>query len=680
MAILNFKKIKELQTENDELKAFIQNFSEKDTYFKHIDELIKRARVAYANLTIKKDQTAFTIEHLEKDKTDLNKQIKKLSNEIEQLREMKVDEQNQLITLNNSFTKPIQSSRNKNANTGSGLKLPIHKEMEAAEKRKNEIERETIGLEKKFQEIYKRILELSDIEQKLDSEINKKKDGLNILIERQNEFSHEQLKNFNTRISSLKDEEKKNLLEIKQRIKQLSDREAELLDRINNRTKELEKLEERFEQKNLGVEQESEDKLLSLIVEEQKLSDSIDQKKESLVQLEQSILSLKEEREKIADELKNRLSLLKTEIVPLKYEISNMEIKSPENLISEQETNAIQGVIKALKEEERRIRESIEQLSQTEVFKNELVQESNNDLSAKEIQFASLRQDYETTSDRLKEVSIKNKHLLEELAFKTNELSTVEASLKTKITRLSEVSVELSVQETKLSNLKSKVIEQETRKAKIDDQINKEQNSWGKLEEHFKKLNEIVPMLEKRKEEIELSNGIFEKRFADMFKNYSTQMGEMYKKKNLLEQMLLKKEKDVNEKDQMLFEKLASLEETEKVLSIRQTEAGSIEDLIKTINEQRELLIDDLATLDDKNLEKRIKNKELNIESDLFQRKLVEFENSLRELFRRSEERFSRNTENRTKQENEIREYEARLNELNKGIKDSMNELRKSVV
>ena len=47
----------------------------------------------------------------------------------------------------------------------------------------------------------------------------------------------------------------------------------------------------------------------------------------------------------------------------------------------------------------------------------------------------------------------------------------------------------------------------------------------------------------------------------------------------------------------------------------------------------------------------------------------------MKELFQKSEERFNKNTEQKTRLESEIREYEHRLNELNKGIKDSMEEL-----
>ncbi|MFI5237162.1 MAG: hypothetical protein ACHQLA_04430, partial [Ignavibacteriales bacterium] len=265
--------------------------------------------------------------------------------------------------------------------------------------------------------------------------------------------------------------------------------------------------------------------------------------------------------------------------------------------------------------------------------------------------------------------------ILEELATKTNELSSVENSFNSKMTRLNELTGEVDSLEAKLFILKNEVAEKDSLKTDLNEKIKAEKEAWTKLEEHYKQLVEKVPMLELKKEEMGLSNNMFEKRFADMFRNYSTQMGEMYKKKNLLEQMLIKKEQDVNEKDQTLTEKLSALDETDKILTIRKTETESIEELLTTINEQRELIANDISALEEKNIEKRIQNKELRIESDLFQKKLIEFESGLRELFKRAEDRFQRNTEMKSGIENELREYESRLNELNKAIKDSMNEL-----
>ena len=668
MALLNSKKLKELQSENEELKAFIQDLTNKETHFRQFDELVRRTRVEYANITLKKDQTALTLEHLEKEKNTLISQMQKLSGEIEQLREMKVYEQNQINKLTDNSAK--QHNKNEIA-----IRFPVYKEIELAEKRKTELEKETAEMEKRFREVYQRVLEVGEMEQSLGVEIKKKKEELNALNEKKNEFTKEQLKNFNSKIITLKDEEKKNLLEIKQKIKQLSDRENELNTRLEIRSRELQEIEKKIGQKTLVKETDGGDKLLSLIVEEQKLLDSIDLKKKSLSELEESILYLKAEQRTIANQINRIDTVSKSEKQKFRDETDASKLKSAEIIHFEKEANTIQGVIKALKEEEQKIRESIEQLAQSEELKKEQISQLNDELSSKEIQFASIEKDYDTKSSRLNEISFKNKLILEELAAKTNELSIAENNLKSKTGRLSEITGELEKIERKLITAKSQLAEKDYEKSEIEEKIKVARDTWSKLDDYYKKVKDVVPLLEKRKDEVQISNSMLEKRFADMFKHYSTQMGEMYKKKNLLEQMLIKKENDVNEKDQSLLDKLSALDEAEKVLSIRKTEAESIEDLLKTINEQKELLAGDITSLENKSVEKRIQNKELSIESELYHKKLIEFENGLKELFQKSEERFNKNTEQKARLESEIREYEHRLNELNKGIKDSMEEL-----
>ena len=668
MALLNSKKLKELQSENEELKAFIQDLTNKETHFRQFDELVRRTRVEYANITLKKDQIALTLEQLEKEKNTLINQMQKLSGEIEQLREMKVYEQNQIHKLTDNSVK--QHNKNEIA-----IRFPVYKEIELAEKRKTELEKETAEMEKRFREVYQRVLEVGEMEQSLGVEIKKKKDELNALNGKKNEFTQEQLKNFNSKIITLKDEEKKNLLEIKQKIKQLSDRENELNTRLEIRSRELQEIEKKIGQKTFVKETDGGDKLLSLIVEEQKLLDSIDLKKKSLSELEESILYLKAEQRTIANQINRIETVSKSEKQKFRDETDASKLKPAEIIHFEKEANTIQGVIKALKEEEQKIRESIEQLAQSEELKKELISQLNDELSSKEIQFASIEKDYDTKSSRLNEISFKNKLILEELASKTNELSIAENNLKSKTGRLSEITGELEKIERKLITAKSQLAEKDYEKSEIEEKIKVARDTWSKLDDYYKKVKDVVPLLEKRKDEVQISNSMLEKRFADMFKHYSTQMGEMYKKKNLLEQMLIKKENDVNEKDQSLLDKLSALDEAEKVLSIRKTEAESIEDLLKTINEQKESLAGDITSLENKSVEKRIQNKELSIESELYHKKLIEFENGLKELFQKSEERFNKNTEQKTRLESEIREYEHRLNELNKGIKDSMEEL-----
>lgn len=648
MVIFNSKRIKELHAENEELKSFIKNLTEKETYLKQFDELLKKARIEFANITLKKDQVALTLERLEKEKEKLIPQIQKLRTEIEHLREIKLDEQSQIVLLNDKSV-TIQNGFNQ---IDSAKKLEIQREIELTGKRKLQLEKEIAEKEKRFREVYQRVLDVSEMEQNLDSEIKRKKEEIKLLGEKKNSLLQEQLKDNNGRTLTLNSDENKKLIEAQQRIKQLTAREAELQKKLEFQNNQLQTIDEKIKEKISVSEKDYREKLFALKREEQKLIESINEKKQSLSELQQSITGL--------NELINKS---KTE-----------KIFTDETGLNE-EAESISNVIKSLKREEATIRESIEQLIQTESLKRELISNLNDELSVKEIQFASVEKDYETKSNRLKEISLKNKILLEELAAKTNELSVVEKELKSKAARVNEINAELTDSENKLFSLQNEIADTDRRKSELEEKMKNARESWEKMDGYYKKLKDVVPLLEKRKEELEKSNSAFEKRFADMFRHYSTQMGEMYKKKNLLEQMLIKKEKDVNEKDQTLMDTLSALEEVEKVFSIRKTETEVIEDLLKTINEQRELLNQEITMLENNGIEKRLLVKELNIESELFQKKLAEFENALRELFQKSEARFNKNTERKNFLDGEIKEYENRLNELNIAIKDSMNEL-----
>jgi chromosome segregation ATPase len=149
----------------------------------------------------------------------------------------------------------------------------------------------------------------------------------------------------------------------------------------------------------------------------------------------------------------------------------------------------------------------------------------------------------------------------------------------------------------------------------------------------------------------------------------------MNKKRNVLENILRKKEEDIHEKDDTLEEKIALLDETEKVLVLRQKDVDSFDDLIKLIKDQKSFLQGDLQNLNAKAAEKKLENQELKAESDVLRGKISEFEKSLLNLLNNADERLKKGTEKREKLDNEIKEYEIRLKELNNDIKDSMSEL-----
>ena len=169
--ILYSKKFKELQSENEELKNQIESVKEKEERLKRFEELIKNARIEYASIALKKDQTVQKLEALENDKTRLNDEIFKISSEIKQLREIKLSEQNQLLALNIALSDANNTSQIENADSLSETKHLIHKEIEAAENRKTEITFEIIKLKKVFEEARPKVAELSKVKNALNIEI-----------------------------------------------------------------------------------------------------------------------------------------------------------------------------------------------------------------------------------------------------------------------------------------------------------------------------------------------------------------------------------------------------------------------------------------------------------------------------------------------------------------------------
>ncbi|MBK9098804.1 MAG: hypothetical protein IPM14_11930 [bacterium] len=253
--ILNSKKIKELQSENDELKKLIAGFTEKENRLKQFDELIKKSRIEYANIALKKNQTAHTLEVLENQKAKLNNELHKISSEIKKLREIKVSEQNQVLVLGNLTSKSNQTLSGNNLES---VKDIIYKEIESAEKRKNEIAVETFKFKKKFDELNKKIAEINQIKNALTSEVEKKKEEIGILIGRKKAISQEQNDDITSALLRQNEEKLKLAEDIQARINQLRNQEAIIIDRLTDKRSELQKLDKQLEEKSHLIRNEAE--------------------------------------------------------------------------------------------------------------------------------------------------------------------------------------------------------------------------------------------------------------------------------------------------------------------------------------------------------------------------------------------------------------------------------------
>jgi chromosome segregation ATPase len=149
----------------------------------------------------------------------------------------------------------------------------------------------------------------------------------------------------------------------------------------------------------------------------------------------------------------------------------------------------------------------------------------------------------------------------------------------------------------------------------------------------------------------------------------------MYKQKIHLEKILNEKEKDVEEQDRLLYEKQSALYEIDKVLFIEQDTSELFQELIKKIKKQWEQIKNVISSSEGRGFSEIIQKEKEPTKNSSTHKKLSEFENTLKEMLQKSESYFNKYDEKRPVLENEKKEYGHRLNELNKNIKDSVNEL-----
>ena len=195
-------------------------------------------------------------------------------------------------------------------------------------------------------------------------------------------------------------------------------------------------------------------------------------------------------------------------------------------------------------------------------------------------------------------------------------------------------------------------------------------NQKTDLEKILKELKETTTIIAQLKNDIESGSGQSAKRFTGVIQYYSTLITDITKKKTLVEKDLSKKLKELKSRENLINEKQLVLDEMENVLVIRHNKLKLFEDLTRKITGQRELLEKNILTFNES-----VHSTELIVNSETHQKKLLEFENALKELLHNSDKYSGDLTSTRMMIEKEIFENKKRLNELNQNIRQSTTEL-----
>ena len=425
------------------------------------------------------------------------------------------------------------------------------------------------------------------------------------------------------------------------------------------------------------VEEEAE-----LVETKETLSNEVDQLEEKLKELTESyseleasvnngnerIQALKVEEEKLKSELENK-----------RNEIANMEL----NLLRlKEEEKILLGKIGGLNENENLLSGRIDILRSAETSMKSKVKEIDSELSEKTELKSSLEQehlllmnDLNAKRDLLTQIQADYEKLFEDTRIRTKELFDTEQSLSIKAQKLSNVNIELMDYDQKVSSLKENITELEKVRNGLIQNIQNNKEASEDFVDKNRKLSELVPLLEKRKQEIEQGNVEMEVRFTTMFQKFNHELNQINRKRSVLEEIVLKKEKDVDEKDQLLFEKIASLEESERILNMRQIEIESLEKQIAGLSEHKNVFRNDLNKMEQEAVERQNYTADIRLETDLLLKKKVTLEKNLHELLTFMNDNYERAKGRNSKFENELSYYEDKIQEYRTRISDSLKEL-----
>ncbi len=669
MPVFGTKKIKELELENEMLKSNLGDIYDREEKINLLNETLNKLKKDATDLKNLKADYSITIEYLKSQEQNHKHTIENLTKEIKELREIKNDEQNHLLNLTSHLSN-LENNVNNSASKSESAEAirKIFQEIHSAEERKNEL----LNEEEKLNE---KIKSLSLEEQSLRNEINKKKDELNSIDSSKINSLNAEINTLEEKVSNLRTKEIEEEELIKNKIEELLDEEALIQDRIELRKKELDDLNKNIRESETGNLKDQEDRTISLIIEEQTLIDSIEQKKKQINELTSSFTLLNDEYGNKIKDYQQNIATFKSKETELELRVAQKHEELNELNDLKSESDDLKIIIAKLKSEQNKINESIRQLGLSEELKKENLQELKDILSTKELKIAAIDSEITDKKNKLNEAALRHKQVNESVELKNKELLALVRSIDQKANALRELTNDLSAREEQVRILKRDVETHQKLKNEILEKINSEKESAFKLRDEYKKLKQIVPLLERKKSEMKQGNEALENRFANMFQKYSKELNEIGNKKNVLEQMIQKKEKDINEQDQILFEKLAALEESERVLNLRQTEIETFEDLLGTITDQKDMMMNEVHKLEESAIEKKNFNNELQIESENLKNKIVEFEKGILSIFNGIEARYHTGFEKRMNLETEVKEYEDRLKNLNEKIKDSMNEM-----
>lgn len=630
MSIFNFNKLRALEIENEELKTRLFLLKTKEENQTYLDEVLRKLRTNVSELNESKRVLFEEIENAQQKIDKQKQQISSLQSDISRLNKQKELHQNDVLEL----SKKIKELNEQIPQTAF-VQAPTSEELKEEEERIEHLQEEQASLEYKIELITKRINELNVQEIELIERVDAKNKEV-LMLERKDIV-----------------EARSTIQEIESRISQLKSQETNLIRKIDELT-----LAEQSKKQIL----EELDKQLNATHEE---AGGLSLKSNTLDKELQDKLKLFSDTEESYKKLIKQTEFTRKELEHTQLELQNT---SQQISVSTKKLDETESKIKDLEEIERARKNILSELS----MKLNNLKDENKNLESKNV---FLMRDNETKSRQLAETEKKYSGILSQIESSEKRLEEIKTQLELNQNNLSRQLEGLNTSESELTALREEKKKIEELKAEFENRYDSEKITLDKMIEQQVKLNEMIKLLEQRKAELEQSNFAIENRFSKVFQKFNIEYNELMRKKTLLDQIAAKKDKDVAEKDQQLFEKISALEESERILAMREAEINSFQQLLKTINEQKELLKNELLKLDEAALEKKSYNEDIKLESDLMLKKKITIEQTLQEVINTMTDRFEKLKQRRTMLDDDIHNYEFKLITLRNQVEESRKEL-----
>ncbi|MBZ0200664.1 MAG: hypothetical protein K8H86_12405 [Ignavibacteriaceae bacterium] len=628
MSLFKSKEIETLRNENEELKTKFHFMYEKEQSVKQLEEIVKNLREEATELSSEKSELTDTITNLQNNVVDKKDELRALDSKLVSLQEMKEELQNTLLSYSNQvddFEAELNDARSRRAAIA-GEADAKNKILENFENKKGVYQKQLGDLSLEISKLQKLKQDLINKQDAKLHEISKLEANLirenetNTVITRDAAALSEKIAGMHKKEMALNND-----IEL---------REKQILE-LNN---QITKTENQISNQNKTLEQ--------LISKEENLQNNLNSINDEMKIRRKALeIDMEEERQQREENL-----ILELKQIEKKY-IEDIEIR---NIESVKKTEEKEKILHELEHDYSTLKEEYDK------YVSEL---------------STRQESIEKLEALLSNLATERDKLVVETGEREKEVFNLDQTIRIKTEKLHLLNLEISSGEKQISEANADVEKARISKAEVEAEAILQQEKINQALIQQNKLEELIPLLEKRKIEIELSNSELENRFTKMFQKFTSELNEINKRRNILEQVVLKKEKDLEEKDQLLFEKIASLEESQRIINMRQAELDSIEDSVGNINDKKEIIQKDLRVFESQALERKRFNESIKIETELLLEKKTAIEKTMQELLNMMIDGYSKGKERRSILEREIKDYEENLTEYHMRVDDSIARL-----